>query len=349
MRKRYASSTDVARRAGVSQSTVSRTFRGDIHVSNEVRARVEAAAEELGYRPNLLPRIMLTQQSKIVALVFGGLHNPFYSRVLEHFTERLQEIGCQVMLCHVDSDDALDAVVPRLSGYRVDAVVSALSVMTEAASRQLTDLGVPVISFNTHLRRKGLYTISCDNVLAGRQVARHLIEQGASRLGYMGGPTNNPANADRCRGFAEEAQKHGFDPVISNDEFSFVGGARQALRVFAGENPPDGVFCGDDLIAMGAIDALWKTPTLHAPATLRIVGFDDIPQATWAPYDLSTMRQDEENMVACAISILENLYSDVPMPESGEFPVLGELVVRSSSASGLLLPPLTGGINSRRN
>nr|WP_319532919.1 hypothetical protein [uncultured Cohaesibacter sp.] len=126
---------------------------------------------------------MLTEQSRIVAFVTGGLHNPFYSRVLEEFIIRLQDIGCQVMAFHVNGDDTLDAVAPKLSGYRVDAIVSALSVLTDAALEQFTTLGVPLISFNTHLQKKGLYSISSDNFLAGQLAARHLFEQGRRACG----------------------------------------------------------------------------------------------------------------------------------------------------------------------
>ncbi len=339
MQKRYASSTDVARLAGVSQSTVSRTFRGDARVSAEAREKVMEAARALDYRPSLLPRIMLTQRSYLVALVVGGLHNPFYARVLERFTEALQKLNYQVMLAHVDSYEALDAVVPRLAGYRVDAVISALSVLTDAAAEQFTEMGIPVISFNTHLRRDGLFTISCDNAAAGREAARHLIAQGARRLAYLGGPGHNPADIDRRRGFVEAARAQGFAPQVSNDEFSFAGGARQALRVFAGASPPDGLFCGDDLIAIGAIDALWRNPGLAPADPLRIIGFDDIPQAAWAPYDLTSIRQDEEAMIDRAVSILERLYDGAADTVSDEVLIPGQMTLRSSSGAGVRLPP----------
>ena len=127
---RYASSTDVARLAGVSQSAVSRTYKPGASVSAETRRKVLEAAEELGYRPSLIPRIMLNHRSYLVAVVIGGMENPFYARVLEEFTTRLQAIGHQVLLVHVDSNHSLDAAIPRLASYRVDAIVSALAVLS---------------------------------------------------------------------------------------------------------------------------------------------------------------------------------------------------------------------------
>ena len=338
MRKRYASSTDVANLAGVSQSTVSRCFRGDTKVSPEVKARVIAAAEKLAYRPNLLPRIMLTEQSRIVAFVTGGLHNPFYSRVLEEFIIRLQDIGCQVMAFHVNGDDTLDAVAPKLSGYRVDAIVSALSVLTDAALEQFTALGVPLISFNTHLQKKGLYSISSDNVLAGQLAARHLIEQGGGEVAFLGGPANNPANIDRCRGFTEESLKHGKTPIVLHDEFSFAGGVRQAMRLLEIPKIPDAIFCADDLIAIGLMDTFWRTPVKNAPDVLRIIGCDDIPQSAWAPYDLTTIQQDENAMIDRAISILESMYADTLEEEEGQYIVKCHMVLRSSTHTGVYIP-----------
>ena len=109
---RYASSTDVARLAGVSQSAVSRTYKPGGSVSAETRRKVLAAAEQLGYRPSLIPQIMLNHRSYLVAIVIGGMYNPFYAKVLEEFTVKLQAIGHQVLLVHVDSDHSLDADHP---------------------------------------------------------------------------------------------------------------------------------------------------------------------------------------------------------------------------------------------
>src|SRR5687767_2844679 len=147
--KRYASSTDVARLAGVSQSAVSRTYKPGGRVSPETRRKVLAAAEQLDYRPSLIPQIMLTHRSNLVAVVIGGLHNPFYSQLLENFTTKLQQTENQVLLVHADSGHAFDAIVPRLASYRVDAIVSGLSILSDSSAAELAKLRIPVISFNT--------------------------------------------------------------------------------------------------------------------------------------------------------------------------------------------------------
>lgn len=139
-RKRYSSSIDVAQLAGVSQSAVSRTYREGASVSEETRRKVLEAATALDYRPSMIPRIMLTHRSYLVAVVVGGLYNPFYANVLEIFSARLQEAGYLVLLIHTDSGHTLDDIIPRLSSYRVDAIVSALAVMSGAAAQDLARL-----------------------------------------------------------------------------------------------------------------------------------------------------------------------------------------------------------------
>ena len=129
---RYASSTDVARLAGVSQSAVSRTYRPGASVSEETRAKVLAAAETLGYRPSLIPQIMRDHRSYLVAVVVGGLYNPFYAQVLEEFARQLQAVGKQVLLVHVDTHSFFTTVLKATTGMRRPASASAASLDSTA-------------------------------------------------------------------------------------------------------------------------------------------------------------------------------------------------------------------------
>jgi DNA-binding LacI/PurR family transcriptional regulator len=157
---RYASSIDVARLAGVSQSAVSRTYRPGARVSAKTRQKVLLAAEQLGYRPSMIPQIMLNNRSHVVALVIGGMYNPFYARVLEEFTTQLHASGHQALIVHVDSGHSLDSVIPRLASYRVDAIVSALAVLSPDAAEALAKFKIPVVSFNTPVKNEWVSSIS---------------------------------------------------------------------------------------------------------------------------------------------------------------------------------------------
>lgn len=303
--KKYASSVDVARVAGVSQSAVSRTFSGAANVSESTRKKVLDAAERLDYRPSLIPRIMLTHRSNLVAIVVGGLYNPFYSAVLEEFTIKFQAAGHQVLLVHVASDHALDDVIPKLASYRVDAIVSALAILSAGAAKTLAKLKIPVISFNTAVKNEWVASVSCNNVEAGRAMADLFVERGARSFGFISGPLESHASAGRLRGFQERLGELGAGPVkIGRGDYRYEGGFAAALRLFGGANRPDAVFCANDLLAIGAMDALQKSLGLRVPDDVLVAGFDDIPSASWASVDLTTFKQDAGAMVEETLAIV---------------------------------------------
>jgi len=132
-KKRYASSIDVARLAGVSQAAVSRTFTEGASVSAKTRNKVLVAAEALGYRPSVIPRIMLTNRSSLIAVVSGGLQQPFYAGIVERFSREIQKSGSTVLLFSVNHGEYMDEIIPKILGYRVDGIVSALSIVSPEA------------------------------------------------------------------------------------------------------------------------------------------------------------------------------------------------------------------------
>jgi DNA-binding LacI/PurR family transcriptional regulator len=329
---RYASSIDVARLAGVSQSAVSRTYKPGGSVSAETRRKVLAAAEQLGYRPSLIPQIMLNHRSYLVAIVIGGMYNPFYSAVLEEFTVKLQAVGHQVLLVHVDSGHSLDAIIPRLASYRVDAIVSALSILSPQAADELARVKIPVITFNTPVKNEWVSSVSCDNAGAARQLAELFIRRGATRFGYITGPAGSPANEERFAGFKSVLADHGItDPRIAAADFRYEGGKQAALSFFDGGSPPDAIFCANDLLAMGAIDVIRKTVGLRVPEDVMIAGFDDIPAAAWLAYDLTTVVQDAPLMVDAALRIVLSSTASHASPGEIRIVIPARLVERGST------------------
>jgi DNA-binding LacI/PurR family transcriptional regulator len=303
---RYASSVDVARLAGVSQSSVSRSYRDGASVSPETRQKVLTAAAQLGYRPSMIPQIMLNHRSFLVALVIGGMYNPFYARALDEFTVQLRATGRQVLLVHVDSGHTLDSVIPRLAGYRVDAIVSALAVLSPEAADALAKFKVPVVSFNTPVKNEWVTSISSDNESAGAEIADHFLARGASSFGYVTGPTGSPASEQRLKGFRDRLALRGCDTLrIAAGDFHYESGFGAALSLVCGDRPPEAIFCANDLLAIGAIDAIRSRTPLRVPEDVLVAGFDDIPMAGWSAYELTTFVQDAPRMVGETIRILE--------------------------------------------
>lgn len=334
-KKRYASSTDVARLAGVSQSAVSRTYKPGASVSDETRQKVLAAAAELGYRPSMIPQIMLTHRSNLVALVVGGMYNPFYAKTLERFTSGLQAAGHQVLLVHVDSGHTLDGAIPRLVSYRVDAIVSALAILSPAAVDELSRLNIPIISFNTPVHNDWISSVCCDNVAAGRMAADLLIERQGRSFAYVRGPLGSPASEERLQGFAERLRAKGFAaPRLSQGDFRYEGGLAAGLELLAGRERPDAIFCGNDLMALGLIDAARERLGLRVPEDVMVVGFDDIPQASWEAYRLTTIAQDEAVMTDHALRIVTRAMELHSGAGNERLVVPGKLIERGSVRPG---------------
>ncbi len=334
--KPYASSTDVARLAGVSQSAVSRTYKPGASVSPETRKKVMAAAEELGYRPSFIPSIMLSHRSRLVAVVIGGLYNPFYSTVLETFSQRLQDEGWRVLLVHANSGHTFDDIVPMLAGYRVDAIVSALAVLSQEAAEQLSQLRVPVISFNTPFSDGWVHSINCDNIGGSRAMAEHFIERGATKFGYITGPTDSQANIDRKLGFFCAIEEAGLDqPLILEGNFRYESGY-QAIKKLHDTNGstkvlPDAIFCANDLIALGAMDALRHEFQINVPGDILIGGYDNIAEAGWASYNLTTLVHDGQQMVERAIEILSESEPRKLSDTNQQSIIASPLIIRNST------------------
>ena len=329
---RYASSIDVARLAGVSQSAVSRTYTPGASVSPEMRRKVLEAAEQLAYRPSFIPQIMLTHRSHLVAVVIGGMYNPFYSIVLEQFAAKLQAIGNQVLLVHVDSGYSLDAAIPKLASYRVDAVVSALAVLSTESAADLARFKIPVISFNTPVKNEWVSSVSCDNEGAGVEIADLFIARGARSFGYVTGPSGSPANEDRFAGFRNRLAERGFsDLKIEAADFHYEAGFNAATAMLEKPGVPDAIFCANDLMAMGTIDAIRRTTSLRIPDDIMVAGFDGIPTSSWPSYDLTTFEQDAPAMVDEALKIVSE--TTARQRSTGEISVVipAKLIERGST------------------
>ncbi len=303
--KTYASSTDVARLAGVSQSAVSRTFTKGASVSARTRQKVQAAAEQLGYRPSALPRILITRKSRLVAVVIGGMYNPYYANLVEMFSRECQKNGNQVLLFSVDHGEYIDEAIPLLASYRVDAIISALSILSDEAAAACAKMRVPVVLFNGRIQNKWVHSVCCDNVQGGREVADLFVARGARRFGYITGK-ETLANRDRCAGYVGRLRELGHGEVaVAPGNYRFEGGYQGASELLKHRPRPDAIFCANDLTALGALDAARTVFRLKVPRDLLVAGFDDIPAASWPSYNLTTVRPEASSMVAETLRIVQ--------------------------------------------
>ena len=304
--RRYASSTDVARLAGVSQSAVSRTYSSGKSVSVETSRKVFEAAKQLGYSPNLLPRILLKHRSHLVAVVVSGTSNPFYARALEEFTKALQMANLQVLLVHIDKEHSLDGVVPRLASYRVDAIVSALPVLSREAAEAFAQLNIPTISFNTPIKNRWVSSVCSDGAGGAGLVADLFVARGARSFAFIAGSQGSYASKERLRGYKSRLGKHGMTKIdVVHGDYQYDGGFNAVLVLLGRGSIPNAIFCANDLMAIGALDALRRRAGLKVPQDVLVAGFDDVPEASWHGNDLTTVVQDCPSMVGEAMTLLQ--------------------------------------------
>ena len=327
---KQVTSIEVAAHAGVSQSTVSRVFSDNSpNVAEKTRQRVLQAAEELGYRPNMIARMMSTHQTNIIGIVMANITSPFYPYVLEKFLQRIQEIGRQTLLFTAAPHQSVDDILPLILQHQVDALIITSATLSSAMAAECARQGTPVILFNRYVRDANVSAVSADNIAGGRQVADALLNTGHERLAYMAGPVNTSTNSDRERGFAERLQERDYTGWQREQaDYSYEAGFNAANKLLSQPAPPDAIFCANDIMALGAIDAA-RYLQYDIPQDVSVIGFDDIPMAGWGAYKLTTISQEVDTMIDKTMDLLLAKIDDPQSPPVLEL-VPGKLQVRGS-------------------
>ena len=334
MTTRRVTSFDVAALAGVSQSTVSRSFTPTAKVSKKTRQKVFDAAAELGYQPDAIARSLSTRHTNIVGIVMADITSPFYPYVLEKFTRRLQEMGRQVLLFNAAPEQDVDDILPLVLQYRVDAlIITSATISSEMAEVMARD-GTPVLLFNRYVLGANCSAVCCDNVEGARKIADFLLDTGHKRPAYIAGDANTSTNIDREKGFSDRLRERGIVHWYHEQaEYTYESGYAATLRLIQRDEPPDAIFCANDVMALGALDAARHDLGLRVPQDVSIVGFDDIPTADWPAYSLTTIRQPVNRMIDATLELLlERLENPAADPALKLIP--GPLIQRQSTRLG---------------
>jgi len=272
---------------------------------------VLAAAQRLGYRPNALARSLITRRSRIVALVMSYLENQFYPLVIEKLSQKLQKEGYHVLMFIAEIDEAADGVLAEILQYQVDGIVMASAMLTSNIAQSCAEVGVPVVQFNRvsilgGLAQHASSSVTSDNYAGGAQIARLLVERGYRRFAYLAGLEDSSTSIERERGYRDTLRQLGHDVDWREvGHYNFDGAQAAVRRMFAtATNGPDALFAANDHMAIAALDVLRQELGLRVPEDVAIVGFDDVPQAAWGAYQLTTVRQRVEPMVDATVDLL---------------------------------------------
>ena len=330
-RPKNATSYMVAQEAGVSQSAVSRTYKPGGSVSKATREKVHAAAQKLGYRPNAIARSLISKRSNMIGIVMADISNPFYPAVLEIFLIKLQAAGQRAMLLMATRDQQVDDLLPQLLEYQIDGLVITSATVSSEMAERCADWGVPVVLFNRSVPNAHCSSVCCDNRGAASKVADLFIARGFTHIAYMAGLENTSTNREREDGFFSRLAQEGIEPVKVVGDFTHDGGYQAALELAKHGQYPEAVFCANDIMAMGAMEAIRYQLNLSIPDDVSIVGFDDIANSSWPAYNLTTVKPPVERMVQRTIdNLLDNQNSETSVQVTEV--VSAELVIRGSTA-----------------
>ncbi|MEC3862630.1 LacI family DNA-binding transcriptional regulator [Mesobacterium sp. TK19101] len=332
MAETKVTSMDVAVRAGVSQSAVSRVFTPGASASKKTVEKVRKAAAELGYRPNILARAMVSGKSRMIGLVVAYLENYFYPEALEKLSNALQAQGYHVLVFMASQTAVgIDAVVEEILDYQVDGIVFASVAMSSDIAERCEQAGVPVVLFNRYEDREGVTSVTSDNVAGGRKVADFLLAGGHSRIAYIAGWEGASTQRDREAGFLAGLRAAGADLFARGVGNFNLDQARNAARgMFDRPDRPDAVFVANDHMAFAVMDVIRFELGLSVPGDVSVVGYDDVPPAAWPAYDLTSVRQRANRMVEETVNALLSRIED-PDAVAGKIVIDGPLIVRGSA------------------
>lgn len=327
-KSRFVSAEQVAQLAGVSRSAVSRTFTPGASVSPATREKVMQAAEELGYQVNDLARGLLANQSRLVGLVVTKPEAGFRANLVAALAKALIQRGSVPMLINTgQTEEELVAAQKTLFGHRAEATIiltgSPPSAFVELARRN----GQPLVVIGRS--EPDADHVRMGNAEASRRAASLFVANGYRRLAIAGSASGTPSVVEREGAFAVQAQALGATVKTARGEDSeYAGGLAAGRQLLVGPDRPEAIFCINDLIAFGVMDHA-RQLGLAIPDDLAIIGFDDVPQADWLSYSLTSFRQDPELMAARVVELIDRRQEEPDAPPAYER-LMPELIIRRS-------------------
>lgn len=324
-------SNQVAKRAGVSQSAVSRVFTPGASASQSTIDKVKKAATDLGYRPNILARAMVSGKSRMVGIVVAYLENQFYPEVLERLSNVLQLHGYHALIFMAGKNrENIDYVIEEILDYQVDGIITASVSMSSNLTERCKNAGVPMVLFNRSQDIPYMSAVTSDNLEGGRKIAEFLISTGHKKIGYIAGWEGASTQRDREAGFISKLAE--FNMTIHNRQIgNFVmEEAKEATRKMFSEDPPDSVFVANDHMALAVMDTIRFELGLKIPDDVSVVGYDDVPAASWPAYNLTTIRQPVNKMIDETVRILMNKINNTQIKPQ-RVKIASPLVIRGST------------------
>jgi len=325
--------SDVAGRAGVSITTVSSALNNSGRVSVKTRDRVQRAAQELGYIANLSARSLKGGRTNVLGVVLGELRSPVYAELAASISESARTAGMDTLLYTTFNDPSREHQrVSSLIDGLCDGLLILLPKESEAELRAFEQSRVPVVLINHHGAVTKLPVVGADNYHGVRAAIRHLTGLGHQRIAFVTGKPQSGQSPERLRAYRDELTAAGLpfdETLVRIGDWSQVRGFTAACELLDLAQPPSAILTANDQTAFGVMDAV-KDRNLRVPDDVSVVGFDDIPAASFVHPPLTTVRHPFGDIAKAGVQLLLDLISGrTTAPARVELP--SELVVRSST------------------
>ncbi len=302
-RRQSVTSHDVAAQAGVSQATVTRVFSSPDLVAPETQQRVRDAAYRSGYVPNAIARSLKSQRTDIIGAVVPT-QGEYWQSVLTSFSRRLAEKGKQLLLFSFADADHVAEALDAVEQYRLDGLVLASSTISPEHLVRMRQPGPRVVAFNQPSATGLLPLVSVDNEAGTSALVEHVGAKGVATALFVGGVASASTDQMRYRGAVKSLGDLGIAcPYIEAGTFTYDAGYKVASQICERLELPDLVMVCSDEVALGVIDGL-RSAGVNVPDDVLVTGFDGLPQASWAGYDLTTLVQPIDVLVDAAIGML---------------------------------------------
>ncbi|MBO9604669.1 MAG: LacI family DNA-binding transcriptional regulator [Paenibacillaceae bacterium] len=305
--KRKPTVIDVARRAGVSQPTVSRVLNNHPHIRESTRAKVLQAIQELQFTPDAVARSLVRSKSSTLGLIVGDLSNPFYAETAKCIIRSAHESDYEVIMLDTDYDDALFARCLRtLAAKRVDGIIVASVTRTDERVKELAAKGMPVVLYNRNLDDGSLPSVEADNYMGAYMAMRHLAALGHRKAAFIAGPFQFTTFYHRYRGFRAGMRDFGFDSharLVYKGAYTYAEVLAFTRRLLERKDRPTAVFATTDQMAIAVLDAASRAG-LRIPEDLSVIGYDNIDWADNPYIGLTTISAQKTAMAQLALQQL---------------------------------------------
>lgn len=331
---------DIARAAGVSHTTVSRALRGHPAINADTAARIQSLARELGYVPNKVARGLKTNKSGVLGVIVRRIDDPFFGPVLQGIEHVLQNAQYSLLLAASNRDPERErAIAQVMSERRVDGVIVCSTQVDETHRRQLEDFGVLTVLINNQAAEDIVHSIYHDDAGGSRELTEHLIDLGHKRIAYLGNARAGRTSDERLEGYRAALRA---SALPLRDEYMFEApnglppaGAAGVDYFLALSRPPTAIVCYNDVMAIGAMQQLYKAGRC-VPYDCSVTGFDDIELAAYVTPPLTTFDQPKHELGRQAaemmLELLHHRAADAAARESDIVVLQGRLRVRGSTA-----------------